>query len=81
MFLFAAFSIRLGYGFNTKYLLVPAGLLSIYLLFVDGRPFLSSIAVGVSVRFWQLRAVFPLILLGEAIRRLTPNAPVPPPLR
>lgn len=68
MLLLPGFHLRPAYGFKAKYLVLLCGLLAIW-LFLHGRPFLGGMAAAASVGYWQLGAVFPLVLLGLAVHR------------
>jgi hypothetical protein len=68
MLLLPGFAIRPAYGFKAKYLLLFTGLLAIYLLLND-YPFASGVAAAASVGYWQLGAIFPLLVVGLALHR------------
>ena len=68
MLLLPGFAIRPAYGFKAKYLLLFAGLLALYLMLND-HPFAGGAAAAASVGYWQLGAIFPLLLVGLALDR------------
>lgn len=68
MYLLPGFAIRPAYGFKAKYLLLFAGLLAIYLSLRDYY-LASGVAAAASVGYWQLGAIFPLVVLGLALDR------------
>ena len=67
MLLLAGFALRPAYGFKAKYPLLFCGLLSIY-LYQHGRPALSGVAAAASVGYWQGGVIFPVLVVGMAIR-------------
>jgi hypothetical protein len=68
MFLLAGFHVRPAYGVKARYFLLLAGLLAIYLSLRDAH-FWSGTAAAASVGFWQLGAIFPVVLLALAAQR------------
>ena len=68
MFLLPGFAVRPAYGFKIKYLIVFCGLLAIY-LYSRGYPALSDVAAAAGVGYWQVGAIFPLIVVGLAVQR------------
>lgn len=68
MFLLAGFAVRPAYGFKSKYPMLLCGLLALY-LFVSDRQTGAGVSAAASVGFWQLGAVFPLLLVGLALDR------------
>ena len=54
-------------GFKSKYYVLFAGFLALYLHYRD-RPLASGIAGGAAVGFWQLGAVFPLLTGALALQ-------------
>lgn len=68
MLILPGFHLRPAYGYKAKYLVLLCGLLAIW-LFLHDRPFLGGMAAAASVGYWQLGAVFPIVLLGLAIHR------------
>ena len=68
MFLLPGFAIRPAYGFKARYLLLFTGLLAIYLFFRE-RHVASGVAAAASVGYWQLGAIFPLLVVGLALHR------------
>jgi len=73
LFLLPGFGVRPIYGFKAKYALLFAGLLAIY-LFVTDRPVASGAAAAASVGYWQLGAIFPLVVVGLALQRRSRRA-------
>lgn len=65
MFLLPGFVVRPAYGFKAKYMVLFAGLLAIYLAVRD-RYAASGVAAAASVGYWQLGALFPLVVVGLA---------------
>lgn len=68
LFLLPGFAVRPVYGFKAKYLLVLCGLVAIFLSTRD-YPALSGAAAAAAVGYWQAGAVFPLIVVGMALRQ------------
>lgn len=50
-------------GFKSKYFVLAAGLVCLYLAYRD-RPIASGVAGALAIGFWQLAVVFPLVALG-----------------
>jgi hypothetical protein len=68
MYLLAGFAVRPAYGYKAKYLLLFTGLLAVY-LFLHDHPLASGAAAAASVGYWQLGAIFPLLVVGLAVGR------------
>lgn len=68
MFLLPGFVVRPAYGFKAKYALLFTGLLAIYLC-IEDRPVASGAAAAASVGYWQLGAIFPLVVVGLGVQR------------
>jgi hypothetical protein len=73
LLLLPGYLVRPAYGFKAKYLLLFFGLLAIYLL-LDGHPVASGAAAAASVGYYQLGAIFPLVVVGLAWQRWGPRA-------
>lgn len=67
LYLLPGFAIRPVYGFKAKYMLIVAGLLAIYLA-LYGHYLASGAVAAASVGYWQLGAIFPIIVLGLALQ-------------
>lgn len=68
MFLLPGFAVRPAYGFKAKYFLLLTGLLALFFILND-RPLASGIAAAASVGYWQLGAIFPLLVVGLTLRQ------------
>lgn len=72
LLLLPGYLIRPAYGFKAKYMLLFFGLLAIYMI-LNEHPLLSGAAAAMSFGYYQLGAIFPLVVVGLAWHRWGPR--------